>query len=41
MALAREFRTQRIIFETARDVFDQMKLEIHNPLFFIGAPGRI
>jgi type III restriction enzyme len=23
--LAREFRTQRIIFETARDVFDQMK----------------
>ena len=24
-SLAREFRTQRIIFETARDVFDQMK----------------
>ena len=23
--LAREFRTQRIVFETARDVFDQMK----------------
>ena len=23
--LAREFRTQRIIFETARDVYDQMK----------------
>jgi len=23
--LAREFRTQRIIFETARDIFDQMQ----------------
>ena len=23
--LAREFRTQRIIFETARDVYDQMQ----------------
>jgi type III restriction enzyme len=27
--LAREFRTQRIIFETARDVFDQMKHTWH------------
>ncbi|MGB9924709.1 MAG: BPTD_3080 family restriction endonuclease [Methanothrix sp.] len=27
--LAREFRTQRIIFETARDVFDQMKHSWH------------
>lgn len=27
--LAREFRTQRIIFEAARDVFDQMKTEWH------------
>ena len=23
--LAREYRTQRIVFETARDVFDQMQ----------------